>query len=235
MLFIGVFLGQSSTPESNLIKLLGSVQSLVNTILVPCYSLCVFLYILHHIPLPFDTLISKQSSIGNQQQQQPFEQQQQGGLVSDGDDDDHDGCVSMTGTFKLIENKGFEDLLEAQGVPWALRRAANSARPTHKLSHRGNTLLIQIKGIIESQTTYEIGGASVDIDIRGRKFRDTASYLPSKDGIQVIKVCAAEKYKVQVVRRLSPCQKTITMTSNAIFEDEERETVESVQIFERQQ
>lgn len=34
----------------------------------------------------------------------------------------------VTGSFKLISNEGFEAFLAVQGVPWALRRAANHGR-----------------------------------------------------------------------------------------------------------
>jgi hypothetical protein len=43
--------------------------------------------------------------------------------------------VNMTGVYKLIANHNFEEFLAAQNIPWALRRAANQARPIHRITH----------------------------------------------------------------------------------------------------
>ena len=138
----------------------------------------------------------------------------------------------MSGSYKLISNDNFEGFLELQGVPWELRRAANQARPIHKITHIGKTVTIQIKGIIESQTTYQIDGPAVETSIRGRVFMDQMKYLDSGDGIIVSKTALEEDYDVTVERRLSANRKTITMTSRALFKDG-REPVQAVQIFER--
>eukprot|EP00978_Attheya_sp_CCMP212_P018669 scaffold51550_cov55-Attheya_sp.AAC.1 len=45
---------------------------------------------------------------------------------------------NMSGRFLLVKNEGFEEFLAAQGVPWALRKAANKACPLHHLTHVGN-------------------------------------------------------------------------------------------------
>lgn len=95
----------------------------------------------------------------------------------DGDD------WGWSGSFQLIHNDNFDGFLAVQGVPWALRRAANQVRPIHCFTyHRGggnnnnDQWTIQIKGIIESQTTYTILGPPVETNIRGRIFRDVARY-----------------------------------------------------------
>ena len=140
--------------------------------------------------------------------------------------------VDMNGSYLLVSNVGFEAFLEVQGVPWALRRAANQARPIHQIIHRGKSVTIQIKGIIESQTTYEIDGPPVETSVRGRVFRDQMTYLESGDGIKVSKTAVTENYDITVTRRLTPDRQTINMTSTAIFHDG-RPPVESFQIFER--
>ena len=70
------------------------------------------------------------------------------------------GHVDLTGTYRLARNVGFDKFLEAQGVGWALRRAAGRARPVHRISHRGGTVRIRISGIVAGDTTYEVGGAA---------------------------------------------------------------------------
>ena len=135
----------------------------------------------------------------------------------------------MTGSYKLVSNENFEEFLATQGVPWPLRRAANAARPTHKFTHVGDSVTIQIKGIIESQTTYIVGGPSVQTGIRGRMFEDTVSYL--EDGIQSIKRALSDDYSITVSRRISQDRQKLTMTSRAIFNDD-RESSEAVQTFE---
>ena len=139
----------------------------------------------------------------------------------------------LSGAYKLISNDGFEEFLAVQGVPWALRRAANQARPVHRITHRACQLTIKIEGIIESQTTYVIGGPPVETNVRGRIFEDSVAYLKdNQKGICVSKRAITEDYDVTVQRILSQDKQHITMTSSAYFRDD-RESVQSVQIFQR--
>jgi hypothetical protein len=141
--------------------------------------------------------------------------------------------IDMTGTYKLVENDNFEELLAAQGIPWALRSAANRARPTHKFTHRGNLLTIKIQGIIESETKYHIGGSPTETAVRGRQFHDSVTYLEDKTGIQTLKRAINDGYTVRVCRRLSPDKSKLTMTSTVTFDDETKGSVDCRQIFER--
>jgi hypothetical protein len=89
-----------------------------------------------------------------------------------------DKPIDMTGTFKVAENNNFGEFLKAQGVPWFLCKAASKARPTHHFTHASSQkITIQIRGIIESETSYRIGGPFTETTIRGRVFQDTLSYL----------------------------------------------------------
>ena len=142
--------------------------------------------------------------------------------------------VNLTGAWKLIDNKNFEEFLAAQGVPWALRSAANKARPVHRITHAGYSLTIKIEGIIESQTTYTINGPPVQVTVRGRRFEDRVSYLPKEErGVQVEKRALEEGYTVRVCRRLSANNQTITLTSTALFDDPAKDPIESIQTFQR--
>ncbi|OEU06561.1 hypothetical protein FRACYDRAFT_254414 [Fragilariopsis cylindrus CCMP1102] len=107
-----------------------------------------------------------------------------------GDDDNDDNKlplppINMTGSYKVIANQHFDEFLKAQGVPWFLCNAASKARPTHTFTHSSssssttnNLITIHIKGIIDSETTYDIGSGSYNITtIRGRTFHDTVTYL----------------------------------------------------------
>jgi hypothetical protein len=101
-----------------------------------------------------------------------------------GNDDDNDDNnnnnkpINMTGSYKVLANKNFGEFLKAQGVPWFLCNAASKARPTHTFTHSSSTnLTIHIQGIIESETTYDIGGSYNVTTIRGRTFHDTVTYL----------------------------------------------------------
>jgi hypothetical protein len=136
----------------------------------------------------------------------------------------------LSGTFILVENHNFEAFLEAQGVPWALRSAANRTRPLHRITHKGNLLIIKFKGI--PQTTYVLNGPTVPSAIRGRLFEDAASYTAEKDGVQILKQSVEENYTIRLYWRLSEDKSTITLTLTVDFHDE-REPVESIQMFER--
>lgn len=111
-------------------------------------------------------------------------------------------------------------------------RAANQARPTHRLTHTGRRLVIKIEGIIESQTTYLIGGPPTRCNVRGRIFEDTVKYLENEKGIFVNKHAVTEDYDVTVQRELADDRQSICMTSTAIFPDD-RPSVKCVQQFQR--
>mmetsp|Transcript_38891 Transcript_38891/g.94155 ORF Transcript_38891/g.94155 Transcript_38891/m.94155 type:complete len:573 (-) Transcript_38891:79-1797(-) len=89
--------------------------------------------------------------------------------------------IDLSGVYELRENHNFEEFLEAQGIPWMLRRAANQARPTHRITHIGQYITIKIEGLIESSSTYTINGPPVEGLIRGRLFADKITYLTPED------------------------------------------------------
>lgn len=149
-----------------------------------------------------------------------------------GDDTTEEQPVDLTGRYKLVSIENFDAFLAVQGVPWALRKAACKARPIHRITHRGNRVTIKIEGIINTQTTYTIGGPPVRIDIRGRAFDDSMAYLENGKGIRGTKKAIEENYTVIVERVLSEDKKKIVLTGRAEFTDD-RENIESVQIFER--
>ncbi|GAX19456.1 hypothetical protein FisN_19Hh028 [Fistulifera solaris] len=140
--------------------------------------------------------------------------------------------IDLTGTYQLISNQGFEEFLAVQGVPWALRRAANAARPIHRITQTAQQLTIQIQGIIESETTYIINGPPVETNVRGRIFEDVVEYMEDNRGIRVRKKALTEDYDVTVERVLSEDKQEIVLTSTAFFRDG-RPSVSSVQLFRR--
>jgi len=151
------------------------------------------------------------------------------------DNDDNSSTpqpIDLTGVYKLISNDNFEGFLAVQGVSWALRRAANQARPTHRITHRGRKLTIRIEGLIESQTTYWINGPPVETNVRGRIFQDVVQYLDNHKGILVSKKALTDDYDVTVQRELSDDRQEITMTSTAYFRDG-RDPVQCIQRFRR--
>ena len=144
-----------------------------------------------------------------------------------------DQPFDLSGAYKLKSNENFEGFLAVQGVPWALRRAANQARPLHRITHRGSLLTIKIEGIIESQTTYTINGPPVETNVRGRIFEDVVTYPEDgSTGIIVRKKAISENYDVSVQRLLTDDQQRIIMTSTATFHDG-KDPVQCKQIFER--
>lgn len=233
---VGVLVGQTSVAN----VVLGAVQDTVQRYLVPSYTTLVLLYLAYaafRIPLePFlnslrglvwgkkppkvdrvpDEVraalpLAPPPSLG-EEEPQPFD---------------------LSGAYKLRSNDNFEGFLAVQGVPWALRRAANQARPLHRITHRGSLLRIKIEGIIESQTTYTINGPPVETNVRGRIFEDVVTYLEDgSTGFVVRKKALSENYDVAVQRVLSDDKKQITMTSTATFHDG-KDPVQCIQIFER--
>lgn len=215
-------------------------------LLVPVYTFAVIVYLTSvafrkeleplraflekYFPRPDDIEQERNKNITGVAQQQlagaAFE-------TSSQEDAEEEQPVNMSGAYKLVSNDNFEGFLAVQGVPWALRRAANGVRPTHRITHVGRRLTIKIEGIIESQTTYLIGGPPVETDVRGRIFQDVVRYLESGKGVIVTKKALSEDYDITVQRELSDCKQRITMTSTAFFRDG-RESVKCVQQFKRE-
>ena len=230
---IGIMVGQTSL--ANVILL--TVQNTVQHYLVPCYTTLVLVYLAYsafRIPLePFLNsikFISKKAQLATpvpaEVRTVPIAPIAASLLVEDQPFD-------LSGAYKLRSNDNFDGFLAVQGVPWALRRAANQARPLHRITHQGNCLTIKIEGIIESQTTYIINGPPVETNVRGRIFEDCVSYLEDGTvGLIVRKKAITENYDVSVQRVLSQDMRRITMTSRATFRDG-KEPVQCVQIFER--
>jgi len=109
--------------------------------------------------------------------------------------------MDLNGAYQLDSNDNFEAFLAAQGVPWALRSAANRLRPIHRFKHSGSTLTIQIQGIIDTQTTYMLEGPPVRNEVRGRSFEDRLTYLKEASvvvGLQTIKRAIDDGYVVTV-------------------------------------
>lgn len=239
LLFVlGIAIGKSSQSMEGWDSLLSFWQSFVNQSIVPLYAFYVFFYLAYiTIGIVWNCCSSywkhrHRSKVENDASQ--LQQQQREEELEEAEDYyDKDGNVNMTGSYKLFSNHKFEEFLAAQGVPWALRSAANQARPVHHITQQGTQVTIQIKGLIESQTTFEINGPPVQDVIRGRVFTNRMEYTKANDGIVVHKTAESEGYRVTVTRQLSKDRQTITMTSRAMFDDEQREDVESVQIFKR--
>jgi hypothetical protein len=148
--------------------------------------------------------------------------------------------VDLTGVYKLVKNVNFEEFLAAQDIPWALRRAAAAARPTHRIAHdtQTHTITIKIEGIIESQTTYVINGPPAETNVRGRVFHDTVRYLnPATEGlgILVMKKGITEVYDCTVQRMFTkPGDRSeITMINTVTFRDGSKASVQCQQTFQR--
>lgn len=215
--FIGLSFGHVLTSRNTVPYALDAWQSVVNALLVPLYSISVFLYLFSRTWTRM--LETKKRKL------KKLVVPKIAPLIDE-------GKVNMNGAFKLVKNDNFDGFLAAQGIPWALRRAADQARPTHCFTHVGETITIKITGIIESQTTYEIGGPPKETCIRGRVFQDVITYLETNDGIRSHKKAITEDYDIEVTRQLAPDCMSLTMTSKAVFHDD-REDVLSIQLFER--
>ena len=240
-----VLLGQSGGDRTTALPLWERLDSFTNAVIVPLYTVLAILYLTavafrQDLRALWDRLRrpSKSSAIAELQPpprvDDAIEIQRQLVLDEQGHDDEGKAQpVDLTGAYRLVSNENFEGFLAAQGVPWALRSAANRARPVHRITHRGRVLTIKIEGIIESQTTYLIGGPPVETNVRGRIFEDVVNYLDGgRRGIIVRKKALTEEYDVTVQRELSEDGEVITMTSAATFRDS-RPLVQSKQIFHR--
>ena len=227
-----ILLGGLGLGQSQLWTLtLDALERHASTILVPGYAICVVLYLFFVANRRLLGSVEKWFRPKSGSSTSPKEVPPQPlPLLEDTANDDQP--FNLSGAFKLISNEGFDDFLAVQGIPWAIRRAANQARPVHRIFHRGNQLTIKIEGIIESQTTYIIGGPPVETNVRGRIFEDKVTYLETGTGILVSKTSLTEDYDVTVQRELSDDRQRIYMTSTAYFRDD-RDDIESKQVFQR--
>lgn len=201
---------------------LDDLERVVSSIVGPLYTCAVLVYItlrVYHLVI--------EPRLVNEKKQHPPKP----AVAIDDSITKADQPVDLSGPFQLIENDNFENFLAAQGVPWALRSAANRCRPTHRFNHVGNSLKIKIEGIIETETTYQINGPKLQVFVRGRRFEDTVTYIES--GVQTIKRAVDDGYSVQVHRILTADKQQIIMKSTVIFDDETKANVSCRQVFQR--
>lgn len=209
--------------------LLNSLERTVESLVIPAYTVLVIVYL---TAVAFRKELESSWLFDRQRPDRSSSSAQSAVSVVPFEALEEEQPFDLSGAYKLISNDNFEGFLEVQGVPWALRTAANKARPVHRITHRGHTLTIKIEGIIESQTTFTINGPPSETNVRGRIFEDTVTYLEKDVGIVVKKRALTEEYDVTVQRILSQDRKFIEMTSTATFRDN-REPVKCVQMFER--
>jgi hypothetical protein len=217
LLALGYGLGSTS---------MGDLERLVHAIVLPLYTCVVLIYLtlrIYHVVIE-PRLIAEPTKVSPPPPK-----------IDESEAAQAEQPMDLSGAYKLLENINFEDFLAAQGVPWPLRAAANRARPTHHIHHKGNLLTIQIKGIIESQTTYQINGPPVQGLIRGRLFEDQVTYLPVPEGngIQTMKRAVDDGYTIQCCRRLSEDGQQITMASKVTFDDPAKDEILCKQVFQR--
>jgi hypothetical protein len=215
---LGYWLG-STTPEDT--------ERLVGSIVVPLYTCLVLVYItlrVYHVSIePRLVLLTKKSEVIVRSA--PV-------VLLDESTTLAEQPIDLSGAFKLKENHNFEAFLASQGVPWVLLSAANRARPTHRITHKGNSVTIKIEGIIEWQTTYQIHGPPVQaLVLCGRLFEDSVFYI--ENGIQTTKRAVDDGYTIRVCRQLSEDKQQILMDSTVIFDDGSKDEVPSNQIFQR--
>ena len=214
---IGIIVGQTTFANAILSTVLNAIQQY----LVPSYTTVVLFYLAYSaLRIPLEPFLNSIKSIFVKPKVAPSVPAEVRTALVTPASALEDQPFDISGAYKLRSNDNFEGFLAVQGVPWALRRAANQARPLHRITHRGSQLTIKIEGIIESQTTYIINGPPVETNVRGRIFDDSVSYLEDGTvGIIVRKKAVTENYDVSVQRVLSEDKKRITMTSRASFSD----------------
>lgn len=144
--------------------------------------------------------------------------------------------VDLSGKYKLMHNYNFDAFLKSQNVPMLIRKAANSSRPVHTITHEGDRLRIQVDGITKGDTTYVINGPPSGSNIRHLKFDDYVTWVDDGQAVQVRKVAknAPPNGAVELIvkRQLANHGHNLILTSKAKFEDGS-ESVESVQTFHR--
>jgi hypothetical protein len=213
---LGYWLGSTTLEDT---------ERLVGSILVPLYTCLVLVYItlrVYHVAIEPRLVLKKKSEVIVRSAPE---------VVLDDSITLAEQPFDLSGAFKLKENHNFEAFLAAQGVPWVLLSAANRARPTHRITHKGNSVTIKIEGIIESQTTYQINGPPVQGMVRGRLFEDSVIYI--ENGIQTTKRAVDDGYTIRVRRRLSEDKQQILMDNTVTFDDESKDDIPSNQVFQR--
>jgi len=144
--------------------------------------------------------------------------------------------VDLSGKYKLVHNYNFDAFLKSQNVPLLIRKAANSSKPVHTITHEGNKLRIHVDGITKGDTTYMIDGPPSGSNIRHLKFDDYVTWVDDGQAVQVRKVAknAPPNGAVELIvkRQLANHGHNLILTSKAIFEDGS-ESLESVQTFHR--
>jgi hypothetical protein len=210
------------------------ITFLINHVLVPMYSVTVLLYFFYswykHL-----TQSRKSETITP-----PTNDDTCCSIVSDlsinNNNVSNDMKINLSGTFKLIKHEGFDSFLAANGVPYLLRKAALSTQPVHTITHNGDTVRVQISGIINGDITYHVNGPCVESTIHTRRFEDHVTYLDEGDGIRITKKAidsSGGAREIVVTRRLIDDHKNMLLTSTSFFDDD-RPSIQYTQLLERQ-
>lgn len=157
----------------------------VREVVVPFYTLSVLVYLpvrffFNGEPKAKETNAERSPEEGPEAKSMVDQQHQQ--QENGGETEEADKPIDLTGVFKVVKNYNFDEFLRAQGLPWFLCKAASKARPTHNFMHAScSKLTIKIRGIIDSETSYQIDGPYTETTIRGRIFQDSVTYLYERE------------------------------------------------------
>lgn len=219
---------------------------LINNVLIPTYTLLISFHLLYSwyryffqsskstSITTFEGTDASLSDSSTSEHNQDFPKSDE---ITDNKATPNDLKLNLTGTFKLVKHDGFDEFLAANGVPYLMRKAALSMQPVHTITHTGDTVRVQISGIISGDITYHINGPSVESTIHTRTFLDSVTYLEEGDGIRITKKATdganVGARQIVVTRRLVDNNRYMLLTSTSFFDDD-RPPIQYTQLLERQ-
>ena len=156
----------------------------------------------------------------------------------DGDGDaSSDGAAArgdaprLSGTWKLVESENYHAYLEAINVGKLLRGIIARAPTSQTIALRGDRVRIVTNGILKMDTTYAIGGAPIEVVVKGSVFLDSVRW--DGDALLLLKQRRDRTYAIHVQRALADAD-TLMMTSTVRFEEAAKPDVVLVQTLRRQ-
>ena len=137
----------------------------------------------------------------------------------------------LSGTWKLVESENYHAYLEAINVGKLLRGIIARAPTSQTIALRGDRVRIVTNGILKMDTTYAIGGAPIEVVVKGSVFLDSVRW--DGDALILLKQRRDRTYAIHVQRALADAD-TLKMTSTVRFEDAAKPDVVLVQTLRRQ-
>jgi hypothetical protein len=141
----------------------------------------------------------------------------------------------LSGVWKRVKTENFEAFFGAQGAGYVQRKIAASSPMTHTITMDALLSVFRLQergGVVDTDTTYEIGGPSIKTKLLGKEFEDVVTVDESGNLVMRKVIQPDSAYTLTVTRVLDGDSKMKVIAVYQSSKDEKR--VEALSFYEKQ-